>query len=162
MTKENLLKDKKILIVDDEPDILMTLEDLLSMCDTVKAASYNEAKDLLEMQDFDIAILDIMGISGYDLLEIATEKKIIAVMLTAYALTPGDVAKSYKKGAAYYIPKEEMVNITTFLEDILEAKAKGRSTWGRWFERLASFCEKNFGPDFQKNDKEFWEKLIFH
>ena len=55
-----------------------------------------------------------------------------------------------------------MVNITTFLEDILEAKAKGRSKWGRWFERLASFCEKNFGPDFQKNDKEFWEKLIFH
>ena len=162
MTKENLLKDKKILIVDDEPDILMTLEDLLSMCDTVKAASYNEAKDLLEMQDFDIAILDIMGISGYDLLEIANEKKIITVMLTAYALTPGDVAKSYKMGAAYYIPKEEMVNITTFLEDILEAKAKGRSTWGRWFERLASFCEKNFGPDFQKNDKAFWEKLTFH
>ncbi len=55
-----------------------------------------------------------------------------------------------------------MVNITTFLEDILEAKAKGRSTWDRWFERLASFCEKNFGPDFQKNDKAFWEKLTFH
>ncbi len=55
----------------------MTLEDLLSMCDTVKAAIYNEAKDLLEMQDFDIAILDIMGISGYDLLEIAVEKKLL-------------------------------------------------------------------------------------
>lgn len=74
-------------------------------------------------------------------------------MLTAYALTPGDVAKSYKKGATYYIPKEEMVNITTFLEDILEAKAKGRSTWDRWFERLASFCEKNFSPDFKKTTR---------
>ena len=137
MTKENLLKDKKVLIVDDEPDILATLEDLLSMCDTAKANNYKEAKDLLETKDFDIAVLDIMGVSGYNLLEIATEKRIITVMLTAYALTPDDVVKSYKKGAAYYIPKEEMVNITTFLGDILEAKAKGRSTWDRWFERLA-------------------------
>ena len=36
MKDSNLLEGKKILIVDDEPDVLETLEDLLSMCVVVK------------------------------------------------------------------------------------------------------------------------------
>jgi len=36
MTEENLLDGKKILIVDDEPDVLETLEELLPMCDISK------------------------------------------------------------------------------------------------------------------------------
>ena len=33
MADAKLLDGKKILIVDDEPDVLDTLEDLLSMCE---------------------------------------------------------------------------------------------------------------------------------
>ena len=83
-------------------------------------------------------------------------------MLTANALTTGDIAKSYQEGAAFYVPKEEMLNIETLLIDILEAKAKGKNPWGRWYERLASFCEKKFGPEWQKSDKAFWEKFPFY
>lgn len=162
MDKNDLLKGKKVLIVDDEPDVLETLGDLLEMCDITEASSFEEAKELLETQHFELAILDIMGVSGYELLEIATEKKLIAVMLTAYALTPEDVAKSHKGGAAYYIPKEEMVNITTFLNDILKAIEEGKDTWSGWFSRMASFCENKFGQDWQKNDQEFWERFPFH
>ena len=32
MGNEEILKDKRILIVDDEPDILETLEELLDVC----------------------------------------------------------------------------------------------------------------------------------
>jgi len=162
MEDERLLQDKKILIVDDEPDILETLEDLLAAGSTTTASSYQEARELLEKLSFDIAILDIMGVSGYDLLEIASRKEIVAVMLTAYALTPENVAKSHRKGAAYYLPKEEMVNIVSFLTDILTAKAKGEDTWGSWYRRLSSFAERTFGPDFKKDDKDFWDKLTFH
>ena len=66
--KNNWLKFKRLLIVDDEPDILETLEELLPMCDVVKASSFEEAKDLLEFQYFDIAVLDIMVVNGYKLL----------------------------------------------------------------------------------------------
>ena len=62
--KKNWLQSKRLLIVDDEPDVLETLEELLPMCDVVKASSFEEAKDLLEVQYFDIAILDIMGVNG--------------------------------------------------------------------------------------------------
>ena len=162
MDKNDLLTGKKVLIVDDEPDVLETLSELLEMCEITEASSFEEAKGLLETQHFELAVLDIMGVSGYEILKIATEKNITAVMLTAYALTPEDVAKSHKGGAAYYIPKEEMVNITTFLNDILKAKKEGKNTWSGWVSRMASFCEKKFGQDWQKNDKEFWERFPFH
>ena len=155
----NLLDGKKILIVDDETDVLETLEQLLHMCDVVKATTYEEARELLETQFFDMAILDIMGVDGYHLLEIANKREVIAVMLTAHALSVEDTVKSFKEGAASYVPKEEMADITTFLNDILEAKEKGKSLWWQWLGRFASYYDKKFGPQWQEDDKEFWEKF---
>ena len=37
-----------------------------------------------------------MGVAGYDLLKIATQKNLTSVMLTAHALSPENVTKSYK------------------------------------------------------------------
>ena len=162
MNQEDLLKNKKILIVDDEPDILEVLADLLPMCQVVNASSFEEAKVLLDTQSFDMAILDIMGVEGYKLLEIANKKKVTAVMLTAHALSPDNIVKSYKEGAASYIPKEEMANILSFLNDILDAQKKGKNVWGRWLDRLDAYLAKRFGHDWQKNDKEFWEKFPFY
>ncbi|MBW2206920.1 MAG: response regulator [Deltaproteobacteria bacterium] len=162
MSEKSLIDDKRILIVDDEPDILETLAELLTMCDVVKATNFEEAKDLLETQYFDIAILDIMGVDGYALLEIANRREVVPVMLTAHALSPDNIVKSYKEGAASYVPKDEMVNITTFLNDILEAKEQGKSTWGRWFDRLGNYLDKKFGPDWKTDDKEFWDKFMYY
>lgn len=161
MEKKGLLDGKKILIVDDEPDVLETLEELLSMCDLVKAATFDEAKLLLESQFFDMAILDIMGVDGYGLLEVAKKKKVTSVMLTAHALSSGNIIKSHKKGAAFFVPKLKMSDIVSYLNDILEAEEQGKSTWWRWYDRLGSFCDKNFGPDWQKDDKDFWAKFTY-
>ena len=162
MSEYNYLEGKRILIVDDEPDVLDSLEDLLSMCDVTKAANFNDARAFLQNQYFDIAVLDIMGVDGYELLEIATEKDVTAAMLTAHALSPDNMVKSYNEGAASYLPKEEMINIASFLNDILEAKEKGKNPWVRWYDRMGSFFEKRFGPDWKKTDKEFWEKFPFY
>ena len=83
-------------------------------------------------------------------------------MLTAHALSPENMVKSFKEGAASYLPKEEMVNIASFLNEILEAKEKGKNTWSRWYDRMGSFFEKRFGKDWQKTDEEFWEKFPFY
>lgn len=150
MERLELLDKKRILIVDDEPDVLDTLEDLLPMCVVTKASTFEQAKELLNDRYFDMAILDIMGVQGYRLLDICTEKGVIGVMLTAYAMTPEDIKKSYENGAASFVPKEKMAEITTYLADIYEAKEKGKSLWWRWYDRMASYCEKKFGPDWQK------------
>jgi DNA-binding NtrC family response regulator len=159
MTEKSLLEGKRILAVDDEPDILETLEALLPMCVVVKASSSDQAKNLMETQSFDIAILDIMGVDGYKLLEIAKKKKIIAVMLTAHALSVESTIKSFKGGAASYVPKDEMSKIETFLKDILEAQSKGESSWWRWLDRLGAYYERKFGQEWQKDDKDFWRKF---
>jgi DNA-binding NtrC family response regulator len=150
MSTENLLDKKKVLIVDDEPDILGTLEELLPMCDITKAFTFEEAADLIEKQHFDLAILDIMGVNGYDLLKKAVQKDMIVVMLTAHALNTENLLKSYKEGAASYIPKEELTNIATYLNDVLEAKEKGKSFWWRWLDRMEGYFDKKFGPEWQE------------
>lgn len=159
MSKGSLLDGLKILIVDDEPDILQTLEDLLPMCQVVKASTFDEAKAYLEKRSFEMAILDIMGVDGYKLLEIAKKHNVIPIMLTAHALSVESTVKSYKEGAAAYIPKDEMGRITTFLIDILEARQANQHFWWRWLDRLGSYYEKNFGEDWKDKDQDFWRKF---
>lgn len=162
MNTQSLLEDKNVLIVDDEEDILDTLEDLLPMCNTVRASNYETAQELLKEKQFDIAILDIMGVSGYELLEICVKKDVIAVMLTANAVTPEDVRKSFNEGAAYYIPKEEMADIEIFLTDVITAKQSGQNTWSGWYNRLSRFSERTFGKDWKIKEKDLFEKMTFH
>jgi DNA-binding NtrC family response regulator len=155
------LYGKKVLIVDDEPDVLDTLEEMLFMCQVVRAGSFEEASRRLEQEAFDLAILDIMGVDGYELLELAKKKKVPAVMLTAHALTVQDTVKSFKQGAAYYIPKEEMGNIVTYLSDILEAQSKGKGFMDRWLDRMDAYYEKRFGKEWKEDDPEFWRRFPF-
>ena len=160
MSDTRLLKDKKILIVDDEPDVLETLEEILEMCEVEKASTFEEAKVLLEKNDFDMAILDIMGVDGYKLLHIAKQRNITAVMLTAHALSPDNLVKSIKEGADSYLPKEEMSNITTFLIDILKSQDEGESSWAPWHRTLSSsYFEKKWGSAWKEQDREFWKNF---
>lgn len=163
MRGKDKLSGKKILIVDDEPDILETLEDLLDTCVIDKAENFETAKELIERNIYDAAILDIMGVYGYDLLEITTKKDIPTLMLTAHALDPDNFVKSIKKGALAYIPKDKISEIETFLEDILEAHEKGIKKLGKWFARLEPFFVEKFGAYWEKKikeDPEFWKKYI--
>ncbi len=161
MSESSLLKGKRILAVDDETDILQVLEELLWMCEVVKATGFEEAKMLLENDKFDFAILDIMGVNGYALLDIANSKNLNAVMLTAHAFTPEHLARSIKKGAVSYIPKEEITSITPLLEDILNAEKNGISPWAPWEKRLpSSYFEERWGAAWQDKNKEFWNKFL--
>ena len=157
--KEDMLKGKKILIVDDESDVLDTLEELLSICQVVKAGSFEEAKKQLKTQSFDMAVLDIMGVNGYELLEIAVGKKVTAVMLTAHALSPEDMMKSFKCGAAFYVPKDKISDMVSFLNKILEAKKKGKSTWIPFVGWAEAYYNAKYGPKWEACDMEFWKKL---
>ena len=65
MEPQNIIKGKRILVVDDEEDILYMLSDLLNMCKIDTASSFEQAKGLFENNYYDIAILDIMGVKGY-------------------------------------------------------------------------------------------------
>lgn len=160
MSKEKILAGKRILIVDDEPDILDVLGEILTTCDLTKASSFDSAKEALETKGFDLAILDIMGVNGYALLEIANRKNIPAVMLTAHAFTPDNLLKSMKEGAVAYLPKEEISRIDEFLAELFEAKEKGLSPSAPWENRFPpSYFSTRFGAAWKSADKEFLNQL---
>jgi DNA-binding NtrC family response regulator len=161
MDTKKLLQGKRVLIVDDEKDILNLLVELLDMCKIDTASSFDEAKKLLETEPYDIAVLDIMGVKGFDLLEIANNKGIPALMLTAHALTKDALRESAERGAAYFAPKDEINKIDLFVADVLEAIEKKKNPWVRWFERLGSFYDKKFtGPNWREQEREFWDERL--
>ncbi len=160
MSDSKILDGKKVLVVDDEPDILEVLEELLDMCEVATASTFEQAKQLLESQDFHIAILDIMGVDGYRLLDIANKRGVPAVMLTAHALNAGNLVKTIKEGAYSFVPKEEISGIVDYLIDALIAKQKGENPWNAWQDRLPpSYFERRWGKAWKDTDKDFWDKF---
>jgi DNA-binding NtrC family response regulator len=153
---EEILKGKKILVVDDEPDILETLVEILDMCLVDTAPNFETAEKFLKNNDYDVAVLDIMGVRGYDLLELANRKGIPALMLTAHALSAENLVRSIKGGAQSYVPKDKISDITTYLSEILVAREKGTEKTGTWFARLKPFFDKKFGTGWRKEHEEFW------
>jgi hypothetical protein len=108
---------------------------------------------------FDIAILDIMGVDGYGLLEIAKNRRLIPAMRTARALNPEHIIKSYKIGAALYVRQDRVANLTPYLKHGLGALHKEKSTWWRWTEGFESYCDKKFEADWKSKDKDFWRSF---
>ena len=158
MSDESILIGKKILIVDDEEDVRETVSDLLDMCDSDVAADFETAKKLMEKNKYDLAILDIMGVRGYDLLELAQQNEIQAMMFTSHALNLRAFEKSMKGGASAYIPKEEMADIASYAAELLEAREKGIKRPGNWFTRLESFFKSKFGTEWLEEYKKAREK----
>jgi DNA-binding NtrC family response regulator len=157
----DILKGKRVLIVDDEVDVLDVLTHLLDICQVDRASTFEEAKDLLEKTPYDIAVLDIMGVRGYDLLKIADRRNIPAVMLTAHALTKADIIRSIQEGASFFAPKDRIADIASFLASVLEARQINANSWANWFESLGGFYDKRFGgTDWRDREREFWEEKL--
>lgn len=155
MSSESPLKDKVILVVDDEPDILETVEEELDDCVVHKAQDYDTALQYLLSYTYDVVVLDIMGVNGFELLKNAVSRGFPTVMLTAHAVTPEALKKSIKLGALTFLPKEEMTELRGFLEDVvLEG---GKPMWLKLFDRLGNYFNKRFGPDWKEKDKFFLE-----
>ena len=113
---------KRVLAVDDEPDVLDTLEDLLDSYPGLifdRATDYETGYHLLRSWTYDAVILDIMGVRGYDLLNASAHLGFPTVMLTAHAFSAKALKKSIEMGARAYIPKENMLDIADFLIDVL-------------------------------------------
>ena len=158
--KESILNGKRVLAVDDEPDILEILEEeiLGYSPNTIfeKATSYDEAAKKLESQNYDVVVLDIMGVRGFDLLDQAVKRNFPAAMLTAHSLTPESLKRSIEMGAIAYLPKEKLGEIVPFLEDILEA-SDGSSAWGRLMNKLEGYFSSRWGEYWKKPEEKFWK-----
>ena len=160
MTSDRILKDKVILVVDDEPDILDAIAEQLDMCRIYRAKDYEIAMQLLAGFKFDIVILDIMGVRGFELLKKSVSKGFPTVMLTAHALTPEALKESLQLGAVSFLPKEMMAELDTYLVDIIAGSKK--TVWKNQLAKLSEYFDRQFGADWKEKDdffKKFEEEL---
>ena len=156
---ESFLKGKQILAVDDEEDILETIEDILDESHVDRALDYETASEKIKQNHYDLAILDIMGVNGLVLLEETVAKGIPTVMLTAHAINPDTLMASIRKGAISYLPKETLADLDQLLDELLAANAQGIPPWKLLFEKLGDYFNERFGADWREMDKEFWSEF---
>ena len=154
---ETILNNKKLLIVDDEPDILATIEEEIlqscANCQIDKAIDYETAEGLLTTKEYDLVILDIMGVRGFDLLEIAVRRNFKTTMLTAHALRPDTLQKAHDMGAMAFLPKDKLGELVPFLEEILQNDRQ--SGWKRLMTKLEDYFTEKWGTDWL--DRRSWE-----
>lgn len=153
MTDLETLKGKRILVVDDEADVLEAIQEELDDCDITAADNFETARELLQNETFDLAILDIMGVRGFDLLHYARKNKIRAVMLTSRAMNAESMQESIDKGAVSFLPKDEMFRLGELVAEIFGELAQGRPHWHKLKKRMEPRLRKEWG--------ELWSRIRF-
>jgi CheY-like chemotaxis protein len=156
MAEHTFLARKSILAVDDEVDILETIEDILEDSNVDTARDYESASEKIKQHTYDLVILDIMGINGLQLLEESVAKGFPTVMLTAHAVNPESLMASIRKGAISYLPKESLADLDDLLNDLLGAYERGEAPWKLLFNKLGDYFDERFGADWKETDKSFW------
>lgn len=106
------VRPKQVLIVDDEPNIVISLEFLMQQAgyDVHVARTGEEAIEMISRLEPDLILLDIMlpGIDGFEICQWVREHpewdRIKIIMLTAKGRDV-DIAKGFALGANAYITK---------------------------------------------------------
>jgi DNA-binding response OmpR family regulator len=158
MNQSEILRGKLILAVDDEQDVLSIIEEELTAFADVTlhtATTFEMAQQSLVSYTYDLVILDIMGVRGFELLKIAKTAGFPVVMLTAHAFTPDALKKSIELGARAFLPKEQLGSLSPFLADVL--RLTYHSVWKKALDQVASLFNKKFGSEWRKTEHEFWE-----
>ena len=154
MNAETSLKGKTILVVDDEPDVLSTVAEILDMCRVDKASDFETGLQLIMNNSYDAVILDIMGVNGFELLKNAVSRGFPAIMLTAHAVTPEALKRSIELGAVSFLPKEQMLDLKELIEEVFQGGGK-RLWWLKSLQKTGPYFEQRFGPDWKEKDKFF-------
>ena len=153
MGESDIRKGKRILAVDDEPDVLEVISEHLQESDVVTATNFQSAKQRIETEHFDLVILDIMGVDGFALLEICGKRGQPAAMLTARATNVRSLNQSLRLGAVSFLPKEELASLRELVVEIFEELEQGKSHWTKLFMRLGPLFKEKFGIVWQDLEK---------
>ena len=154
----SFIAGKKILAVDDEPDILEVIKELLDEVNLDTARDFNTAAQKLADNTYDLAILDVMGVDGLALLDICVEKGIPAAIFTAHSMNAQTFQEVIEKGAVSFLPKERMADLNHFINALIEAIESGKEPWKILFDELAVYFDEKFGPAWKEENQEFWNE----
>jgi DNA-binding NtrC family response regulator len=153
------LAGKRILAVDDEPDVLEVIEEILEEANVETARDFDTAAKMLAEGEYDLALLDVMGVDGLTLLEMSVERGIPAVIFTAHAMNVETFQKVIEKGAISFLPKERMIDLDHFINKLFAAIESGKEPWRILFDELTGYFDEKFGPDWKDANRKFWDEF---
>ena len=132
--KESVLKNKMILAVDEELDILSVMEEEIleacPNCEIHKTTNYYEAVERIFSRNYDMVILDISAARGLELAQLAVRRRLPVAMLTAHPVSLEALRDSAQIKTRTYLPKEKLGGIVPFLEDVMK-DPHGRAFYGK-------------------------------
>jgi CheY-like chemotaxis protein len=124
--RDERLKGRRILVIDDEPMIRQTIGDLLrrlgSAVDAV--ADGNEAVEMIKQSDYELVISDIKmpGKNGYEIFSAAKDKspELPVILMTGFGYDPNhSIVRARKEGLAAVLFKPFKVD--QLLDEIRKA-----------------------------------------
>lgn len=147
--KKSILNGKMILAVDGNQGVLQTLEkDILKAAPSsyfYKATEYQKATEFFASFTYDLVILDVNLVRGFDLLDQAVNRPfpLPVVMLTAHGLSPEILRRFNEMGVRACLPKEKLSEAVPLLEDVLrhEYLAFWKRIFGP-FRSLSNTCRR--------------------
>jgi CheY-like chemotaxis protein len=132
--KESILKNKRILAVDEELDVLSVMEEeILEACPNCKVhktTNYYEAVERIFSRNYDMVILDISAARGLELAQLAVRRKVPVAMLTTHPVSLEALRDSAQVKTKTTLPKERLGEIVPFLEYVLK-DPHGRALYGK-------------------------------
>ncbi len=141
------------MAVDDEKDILDIIKEAFPGSIIITAQDFDSALKLIQEDVFDLAILDIMGVNGFELLKECRERHLPAAMLTARAIDVESINRAIREGALSFLPKEELGRLPELVAEILSELEQGRPHWQKLFERLGSYFKNKLGITWEDLEK---------
>jgi hypothetical protein len=131
--KGSVLMGRRILAVDDKPDVLTVLRKEISEscpeCRFETATTYQEAIEKIMSWTYDAVILNGMGTRDFDLLEWVLVRKFPVAILTTPSVNLKTLNHVNKKATRFYLPIEKLSEIVPFLEEVIWYECS--PWWGR-------------------------------
>ncbi len=153
MDDQSVLEHKKLLAVDDEADILEVIKEQFPSTVVITAQTFESALKLINEDKFDLVILDIMGVNGFELLNACRARYLPAAMLTARAINVESINAAIREGAVSFLPKEELGKLPELVAEILRELEQGRTHWTKLFERFGSYFKDKLGVTWEDLEK---------
>lgn len=133
-----ILEGKRILVVDNEREVLGRVAEALAASVVVTVGNVDEARPLIATESFDLAILDTVGANGCALLKDCHANKLPAAMLTARQIEVTRLNLALKRGAMSFFPKDELQRLPETVAELLERVEKGKTYSAKLFRLLGS------------------------
>lgn len=103
------LQDKRILVIDDEPDLLSLVSLLLNQegAQVFTALDGNEGLKQVDKEHPDLVLLDILmpGLTGFETCSRITESSMIPVIFLSVLSSVNDIVNGLNRGAVDYVTK---------------------------------------------------------